>query len=672
MDFKPFKHEIAKKFSEMSKSPNLFVTDVTIDEMWETYLGSFPPGTDNLFRERTEHDCCACKHFIRNVGNVVAILPDGTLDTIWNIKCEEEGYQAVANALHDLVSSRKISHIFLSHSSTAGVDKNRELIGDDVIQWEHFFVNIPKKFVVKESVIADKIARFKTNRDMLERLVRECCDSNSRSIRILIEIIEQGSLYRGDEYIYPLRIIEEVMKGFHNTPETNLDTFFILESLRIPEICSRLRNTSIGTIIIDLNNGVDLEEAVRKYESIVAPQNYKRPVALVTERMVNDTKKSLSDLGLLSALDRRFATMDDIPITNSIFVNRDIKTTATKDIFDSIHTENKKSMSKIESIPIKDFISNVIPSATSIEILFENNHIGNLMSLIAPSDPTSGQLFKWDNNISWSYRGGVADSIKERVKKAGGVTDAELCCRLSWSNYDDLDLSIIEPGGHKIYFGYKYGSNNIGKLDVDMNVHPDTRNPVENIYYSRISSMRNGEYHLRVNQFKKRENIDVGFDIEIEILGEVYNFSYPKAVRQDETIDIATITVKNGEASVEMKDTQKSYVSKEVWGVKTGQYIPVSLITESPNYWGSNNVGNKHYFFIMSGCQNDEKTRGFYNEFLNNSIDKHRKVMEHVGANVDVPFSENQLSGVGFSTTKRNSIMAKVTGNFARIVKVTF
>ena len=77
---------------------------------------------------------------------------------------------------------------------------------------------------------------------------------------------------------------------------------------------------------------------------------------------------------------------------------------------------------------------------------------------------------KWDNNFSWSYSGEVTDSIKERVKAAGGNVTGDLCCRLAWDYTDDLDLFIVEPDGGKIYFGNRgTPSRNGGKLDVDAN-----------------------------------------------------------------------------------------------------------------------------------------------------------------------------------------------------------
>ena len=63
-----------------------------------------------------------------------------------------------------------------------------------------------------------------------------------------------------------------------------------------------------------------------------------------------------------------------------------------------------KKLGKVEEVSIADFIAKVLPTAQSVEALFENRHAGNLVSLIAPVDATARQLFKWSNGFSWPYR----------------------------------------------------------------------------------------------------------------------------------------------------------------------------------------------------------------------------------------------------------------------------
>jgi hypothetical protein len=92
----------------------------------------------------------------------------------------------------------------------------------------------------------------------------------------------------------------------------------------------------------------------------------------------------------------------------------------------------------------------------------------------------------------------------------------------------------------------------------------------------------------------------------------------------------------------------------------------------SPNFWDDKTVGNKHYFFMLDGCLNDGKARGFFNEFFKEELTPHRKVLEMVGSKMRTDESDRQLSGLGFSSTQRNSVLCRVKGSFNRVVKITF
>ena len=148
--------------------------------------------------------------------------------------------------------------------------------------------------------------------------------------------------------------------------------------------------------------------------------------------MIERAKTKIVELGLTSALERRYATINDITINNVLFADRSARKAMASDglgAFDALSAAapvNPKAMAKVEEVPIEKFLSDILPSASTLEVMIENQHAGNFVSLIAPADPTAQPLFKWDNNFSWSYTGDVTDSVKERVKKAGGNVTGDL------------------------------------------------------------------------------------------------------------------------------------------------------------------------------------------------------------------------------------------------------
>ena len=234
-------------------------------------------------------------------------------------------------------------------------------------------------------------------------------------------------------------------------------------------------------------------------------------------------------------------------------------------------------------------------------------------------------------------------------------------CSLHWFNYDDLDLHVQEPNGRQIYFGSKLSPYTGGQLDVDMNAGGCTsRDAVENIVWTNRSKLAKGRYTVFVNQFCKRESIDVGFEFEIEINGDLHKFVYDKPVQGNVTVAYIDVTADNITVSPVLP-ANTSYKSKTEWGIDTMKFQKVSCIMLSPNYWEGNTVGNKHYFFMIEGCKNPDPVRGFFNEYLRADLAKdHRRVFEAIASKAKVEYNENQLSGLGFSTTQRNEIIVKV------------
>lgn len=676
MDFSKIKEPVARQFDLMTKH-SMFRTAVDKDELWACYINSFPPGTNPVLRERTEHDCSCCRQFVRAVGNAVAVI-DGKLTSVWDIETDEPGYQAVADAMAKLVKSKQIEVPFLHSEKSAGTDKNFEQTDGKVLAWAHFHVTIPharnqgKNYYCKGVDIGPQLSEARALHGVMLRSLTEL---TMDSVDTVLELMAQNSLYRGPEYKHAVDGFRTLKKKFDKVPEADRNLFAWVNSdpAVTPPSVSKIRNTAIGTLLVDLSEGVELEDAVRKFEAMVAPTNYKRPTALVTQAMVDRAKKAIDELGLTSALERRYANLADISINDIIFADRAVRPAMKDDVFSGVATKKSapKSLDKVETMPIEKFIADVVPNIETMEVMFENRHAPNLVSLVAPVHWDAKSLFKWNNGFSWSYDGDLTDSIKERVKKAGGNVTGDLCCRLAWSNFDDLDFHMQEPNGKTIYYGAKVSQSTGGMLDVDMNAGSGkTREPVENIFYGDRRRMKEGVYELMVHQYMRRESTGVGFEVEMDYLGSVTRYAYDAAMPQGNRVLVARFKYTHTGGIEMIESLPSSSVSRTLWGVPTQDFRRVTLLLNSPNHWGDRGTGNKHYFFMLDGCVNDGQARGFFNEFLAADLDKHRKVLEIVGSKMKTQETANQLSGLGFSDTKRNEVLVRVRGSFSRTLKI--
>jgi len=682
--FNIIKHAVAEQFKVM-QGHTLYRTTVDKDALWDAYLGSFPEGSNPVFRKRTEHDCSCCRGFIRTVGSAVAII-EGKLVSIWDVDTKSAVYQPVADALSRLVKSHPIDNILLHTEAGVGQDRNYEqdTAAGAVREWTHFHVVLSNARVCRGVDIGPCQSEARATHDVLLRGLREI---KIEAIETVMAMINQNALYRGTDHKHALDRFGAARLGFGDVPSENQDLFAWGMTEVLPPAAARIRNTSIGTLLVDLSEGMDEDAAVRKFEAMVAPANYRRSTALVTPGMIAKAKITLDELGLTSALERRYATLTDISINDILFVDRNIRMvlkTGVEQVFAELPVRAPKKTQKgddLAEIPIESFLRDVVPTAGEIEVKFEARHIGNLVSLVAPTDAQAPKLFTWDNGFSWSYNGDFADSVKERVKQAGGNVTGDVCCRLAWYNFDDLDLHMKEPRGGHIYFSNKFSTSTHGELDVDMNAGgPRTRKPVENIVYPLADRMMPGTYVLYVNQYAKRDSTYVGFEVEIDIKGAITRFRYERGVHQSENVPVAHL-ISDGKGNVKIEPILPvagidAAVSRRVWGLDTEAFHRVNVAMLSPNFWAGSGVGNKHYFFMLNGAKNEGTARGFYNEFLRGDLNQHRKVLEMVGARMRTDEREGpQLSGLGFSQTQRADIVVRVkdkTGGSGRLLKVVF
>lgn len=688
--FKDFVKAIQKNLQQMSKdSSRLFTVNVDTEELYNLYLDSFPAGTNEIYRERREYDCSCCRHFIRDVGNVVSIK-NGELHTIWGINpVSDDKYNVVAAALDAYVKQKAVLGVFLKKEKRIGTPENREMLPTGKInKYEHFFIDLPEICIFKEyygHTLEGDLSQFRDIRNVFKRSLDEI---SKEAVDTVLELIAQNSLYKGAEWKKQLTEFKNYQKEYGKLTDEQKELWIWEKSIAAGAVIGKIRNHSIGTLLVNISEGMDLDLAVRKYEQIVAPVNYKRPKAIFTKKMLEDAKKTITELGYMDSLQRRFATLDDITVNNILFSNKDAakRITGAMDLFDEMEQDvaiDPKRFSKVEEISAEDFIKNVLPVAKELEVYLENKHIQNMVSLIAPEVAAAKTMFKWNNGMSWAYTGNITDSdIKENVKAAGGSVTGIVRFSIQWNDKDgkdnsDLDAHCIEPkGGDHIYFSHKISRYTGGELDIDITdpIYQCKSNggvAVENITYPSKERMKPGTYKFYVNQYSFRNS--QGFKAEVEVNGEIHSYEYNSPVRGN--VDVAEVIL---DQSGNFKVVDKlpgncATISKDVWGIKTLQFTPVSVVCYSPNYWDEQKgIGHQHLFFMLKDCINPEEPNGYYNEFLKPELEQHRRVFEALGSKAHVKDVDDQLSGVGFSLTKRNDLIIKVKGATERVLKVKF
>ena len=111
--------------------------------------------------------------------------------------------------------------------------------------------------------------------------------------------------------------------------------------------------------------------------------------------------------------------------------------------------------------------------------------------------------------------------LQARLEREGAMT-GDVQISLMWENFNDLDLHVVCPSGERIHGGNKKSECG-GELDVDANVRPESKKPVENVVWPGVTAP-SGTYQVYVHHYKKhrkrRTKDPTGFQIIVNNVGD--------------------------------------------------------------------------------------------------------------------------------------------------------
>lgn len=662
-DFDIFSDEINSRLDELIKSGNPIVELDYEGSLFDIYLNNIPEEYNPVFRVNRFFDGSADRHFINRIGNLAMITPNYKLVYLWDFE-SKTFFESSRKEMLKALKKCKIKNAFLTSFDMVGSGPNKDS-KDPRITWTHYKYKTPSEIRCSKHDIGDRLGKLNTQYNVFKRTMEECRLEDLESV---IELGKDNSIYRASEFLGSLEKWHELKTKYNKKPSDEFLWFNVIKE----GIYICYRNTVVGSLIEDLYNGVDLEKAVKSYESKVAPSNYKRPKALVTSKMVEDARAKLEEVGLLESIYRKAAKFTEIPTDKILFTSQESKSLS---VFDDLKQDaeltvkKKLDLSKAKEIKFGDFIK-LLPKVSKIGLLPNSAVNSSKVVLTNSTNENIPTPFKWDNNFAWSYiESDTADSIVKRVKEAGGVVDGDVRFSLSWDNSDDLDLSFENNYYQKIYFGDKRTLG--GRLDVDANFSEIVESPVENIYWSDINHLKDGEYRVSVNNYMLRSERNQGFKLQMEVLGEITTYSYPDNDLRSVTT-MLKITKKGNNIDVTYENPK--LIKSNVSGNK---FIDIKNVIKSPNAWDGETIGNEHIIFLADDVEVKFSVRGFYNEQLNSKLEEHRKVTEILGSKLKIDpvefESTDTAKGYGISTTSNNVFYLRLTYNDNRqeLIKLT-
>jgi hypothetical protein len=397
--------------------PSIFTTDAT--GLFDLFLASLPA-------ERRQHyNCHACRRFVDRFGGLVLIQSSGAQTPLfWGPHQVPDFFQNAVYAMRQAVDKARVTGVFLSSDLAWGTpqnrDKNHPTDGTAGV-WHHLAVVPPKALVFKHSLLsADQVMAEKLQDFGI--LQRGLAEFTVDTVRHAHTLLTTGQLYRSEKCIGVAAWLLALHESLGSTKNERLREQLVWRAVATaPAGFCHVRSTMIGTLLEDLAAGLPFADVKAKFDAKMSPVKYQRPTAAPTVGNIRQAEEIIAKLGAASALQRRFARLDDV-LPHAIWTPKPKSTNGAQGTSGGVFshllpTAEKPSTVMVNAPPVvmtwEKFRRTVLPTAEAIDFFVPFGN-ASYHALVTAADPESVPLVQWDrpekrNPVSWyTYQNGSA------------------------------------------------------------------------------------------------------------------------------------------------------------------------------------------------------------------------------------------------------------------------
>ena len=345
---KNFNKKIQDRFAEMQATGKLFRVELTGNQVWDLYLSSFPGEYDPKFRDpnSSTHNCNHCKNFIRRYGNIVAVDNEYNIISMFDVDVEGEYYESSIK-LSNAIRSSKIKEVFfetfneLKSLPYESCNKNNSVFrlgtalnskrytkeeaekygvvkANEIRSFNHFHLDLNKSYVdFSGSSVEALMGEYRDSKNVFQRAMETIPVDTLNLVR---DLINQGSLLNGQTHLFKIEQFLPFKIEYDNLSPSKRDAWCWIKSYKLP--IAKFRNELIGVLCTELAEGKEL-----------------------------------------NSFDRRFATIDDIKVSEILHSNIGDSKLKNVSIFDNVKatsTRHKRNeFDGVEEIHIEKFMKDI-------------------------------------------------------------------------------------------------------------------------------------------------------------------------------------------------------------------------------------------------------------------------------------------------------------------------
>jgi hypothetical protein len=375
-------------YNTVADGAQLFIADT--DNLFGVYLNSFPQ-VDRQF-----HNCSACWRFINTYGSIVTISADGERHSpIWEAIPAPPKYAMAVASMVSAIDRAPIKGVFVSATADLGLRQAGE--------WNHYTLKLPPASVLNHpfksaaQVTAEKLEDFR----MLQRYL---ATYSEQTIAQALTLLDADALYRSEaclgraQWHYALK--QQLARVKSDRIKQHL--IWLAVATAPPGFC-HIGSSMLGTLLDDIQSGLDFDTVSRRFADKMRPDRYLRPTAAPTLGNIERAERIIEQLGITDSLRRRYARIEELDLLWSPTVAAPAPSAAG--IFGHLRDLTKdRSIGASDTPPITmtfaKFVRKVLPDALAIDYWLtdtKQSFAGILTAAVADAP----LIFQWDNPFSW-------------------------------------------------------------------------------------------------------------------------------------------------------------------------------------------------------------------------------------------------------------------------------
>lgn len=385
---------IQERFASMAGEPRpIFVTDA--GDLWTTFRSSLSEPLQRVY------DCGACRRFVERFGNLVVVAENGvTRSALWSNEAPGVFQRGIA-AMRAAVERAPITGVFLSKDPIWG----KPVTGP----WHHLAVT-PPQAIVHRDVLRTAGQRMAELREEYKTLRRGLGEFRTDVVRNAHHLLTSGHLYRSEKCIGVAEWLVDLHEKLDAAKDRRLNEnlAWVAVATAPPGFC-HIRSTMIGTLLEDLVAGMPFPEVKRRFDQKMHPLQYQRPSAEPGAANIEQAEKIVEQLGIASALKRRFARVEEVDAIWRPSDGTGDAAAKPSGVFRHLREKARATRAEVEAPPIvitwEKFSRTVLAAAETIELLVPHAK-ASYIGVVTAADPDAPPLIQWDrperrNPFSW-------------------------------------------------------------------------------------------------------------------------------------------------------------------------------------------------------------------------------------------------------------------------------